>query len=918
MASILLALASCFALGILLASPGRASHSGSGATDVIAVIPVLLALAGFCMLAGLIAVRAKWLRVAGLLALMGFVFAGATAARLFEFRFPPNHVSHLESRGIDLTQPVRLDGRVLSSPQHTPFGVQFDVDTTELEIRESAAAPARLLSVSGRIRLRMEVPQDSAAQAAAESLQLQYGDVIRAPIRLELPRVYRNPGSFDFRQWLASIEDVYWLGTIKSPLLVEKLNSDEPTRGRRLSLSTAGLLRLADRTRVRLLTTIDQLYPPWLPEGRDGAVLKAILLGDRSSLDSDTIESFRKVGLYHLLVIAGLHVGLLAMLVDLLLRQLGFGRAWRSVIALCFLAGFALVVEQRAPTLRATLMIAAYLVARILYRTQPALNAIGLAALVLLLERPAWLLESGFELSFAASLLIGGLAVPILERTTEPYRRALWQLDAVDLDPSLNPRQAQFRLDLRSVIQVLQKRSRFLERHPGVARGLVTVGPRLALWTANMVLFSTVLQLGLLLPMAETFHRVSYAGIGLNALAVPVMSVLLAVAMPTVALGCVSIALAKWPAKILDDIMRALFALTDLPHLPHWLSYRVPSPPVWVAWAFALSVALAAWSLGRHGRCFSAALAAAVTFTALISLHPFHPRLPSGELELTVLDCGDGEASLVVLPDRTTVLVGAGGGRSVPGAWFRGGAPARRRWDPGEDLVSPYLWSRGIERIDVLVAPSMREGRLGGFGAVITNFRVGEFWHPPSSTPRDPSPAYWALLDRVRDRGIPEREFAGGEQVRLQEAVVQALLRVDARGPSTGAGNLRRASRARSSNDDSLVLRIAAGEASVLLAGDLGEQAEHEFASSGALPPSRVLEVSRQSARSSSSSDFVTRIAPQVVIVTAQRTDPARSLVPTMDVLRNAGAQVFRTSQEGAIAVEMNGASVAVHRLLDE
>ncbi|HEV2491989.1 MAG TPA: ComEC/Rec2 family competence protein [Terriglobia bacterium] len=911
MQSTLLALAGCFALGILLASQGHALHPKSGAADLVAVIPVLLALGGVCMLAGLIALRAKWLRIAGPLALMGFVFAGATGARLFEYRFPPNHVRHLDSWGIDFAPPVRLEGRLLSSPQHSPFGMQFDVDATKLEIPGSAAVPARILSVTGRIRLRMEVPHDSAAEAAAEALELQYGDLIRAPVRLELPKVYRNPGSFDFRKWLSSIEDVYWLGTIKSPLLVEKLTSDGQTR----LLSLAVLPRVADRTRARLLATIDRLYPPWLPEGRDGAVLKAILLGDRSSLDSDTIESFRKVGLYHLLVIAGLHVGLLAMLLEILLRQFGLGMTWRSAITLLFLAGFALVVEQRAPTLRATLMIAAYLVARILYRSQPALNAIGLAALVLLLERPAWLLDSGFELSFAAALLIAGLAVPILERTTEPYRRALWQLDAVDLDPSLSPRQAQFRLDLRAMIQFLRSRWAFLEQHPGIARRIVTMGPRLALWTANMVLFSMVLQLGLLLPMAETFHRVSYAGIGLNALAVPVMTVLLAVAMPTVALGSVSVGLARWPARILDVMMKALFALTDLPHLPHWLSYRVPSPPAWVAWAFAISVTLAAGALGRHRRSFWIALAASAAFAALISLHPFRPQLPTGELELTVLDCGDGEASLVVLPDRTTLLVGAGGGRAVPGTWLRGGAPARRRWDPGEDLVSPYLWSRGIERIDVLVAPSTREGRLGGFDAVVANFRIGEFWHGPSSVVRDPSPAYEALLDRMRDRGIPERELAGGEQVRLGNALVQALLPVGTEGQSVDVGMRHRTSKHRAPNEDSLVLRISTGEASVLLAGDLGEQAEQQLASSGALPPSRVLEVSRQSARSSSSAEFVTRIAPQIVIVTADRIDPIRPLAPMIDVLKNAGTQVFRTGQEGAISVKMKGASTTVHRL---
>jgi beta-lactamase superfamily II metal-dependent hydrolase len=97
------------------------------------------------------------------------------------------------------------------------------------------------------------------------------------------------------------------------------------------------------------------------------------------------------------------------------------------------------------------------------------------------------------------------------------------------------------------------------------------------------------------------------------------------------------------------------------------------------------------------------------------------------------------------------------------------------------------------------------------------------------------------------------------------------------------------------------------------LAGDLGES-EGQLARTGAVPPSRVLEVSRQTARSSSILGFINGLAPQIVIVTTDRPDTMKSLLPTIDRLRN-GAQVFRTGPEGAISVEMKGASVAVHRV---
>jgi len=870
MRSPLLALAASFGLGMVVVRFAPARVMGIG---------LLLPLIGGCLLAGLAALRKDRRRTASLLALIGFVAAGAAAARLFEVRFPPNHVRYLESWGIDPSDPVRLEGRLVSTPQTTSYGLQFDVEVQRLESRRQT------FMTTGKVRLRLAMAGDSEAPAVADSLHLQYGDSIRTLVRLRQPRIYQNPGSFDFREWMASIEDLYWVGTIKNPLLIEKL----PPR------NAPVLATLFERARHRLLRGIDDLYPSWSARGPTGAVLKAVLLGDRSSLDSDTIENFRKTGLYHLLVISGLHVGLLALLVGIFLRLLPLRYFWRSFLVLAFLLLYAFLVEQRAPTLRATLMISAYLLARLLDREHAALNAIGFASLALLVLRPPWLFESGFQLSFAAALLIAGLAVPILERTTEPYRRALWQLDNVDLDPSLEPRQAQFRLDLRSLIKWLTGAFSFLGRHSGLAAAAVTGPARLTVWTANMLLFSAVLQLGLLLPMAETFHRVSFVGVALNALAIPAMTVLLAVAVPTVALGATVPALAAWPAKLLNLIMQGLFALTDLPNLPAWLSYRVPAPPAWVAWGFALSIVAAAWALGRRRRTFLVSLATGGVFAALIALHPFAPRLPRGVLEMTAIDCGGGDSLFLVLPDQTTILVDGGGSRlnSTREGTFQG-----RRWDPGEDIVSPYLWSRGLKKIDIVVLTHAHEDHMGGLPAITRNFRVGAFWHGP-----DPAtPPYEALLEQIRRLGIPIRQVAAGERFDHRGAPI-AVLWPPAAHP---VGQVP-------ANDDSVVLRIGNDDAHILLTGDISSQVEEELMVSGTPVASQVLKVAHHGAKTSSSSNFLARVSPQVAVVTSESGGLSNLPNPlTLDRLRAAKARIFRTDLDGAVTVTLRGRSMAV------
>lgn len=871
MKSPLLGLAACFALGIALEPSKPASVPGAP----------LVAGCAVCLFAGLVALCADQRTLSFLLALIGFVTAGASAARLFDFRFPPRHVSHLAIRELEPSEPLRLEGRLVSTPYRNAYGLHFDVEVTRLE-RGGEFRPA-----AGRVRLSL--PGASSAEATGDALRLQYGDSIRTPVVLRRPRVYQNPGSFDFRRWVESIEDIGWLGTVKPAAEIEKLPGSGVS-------SVGGLL---ERTRRRLSAGIDGLYPPWSAEGRNGAVLKAVLLGDRSALNSDTLENFRKAGLYHLLVIAGLHVALLAMLAALLLRRLRLGELWRTLGVLLFLLAYAALVEQRASTLRATIMISVYLAARLFYRQYDALNGIGLAALLLLVHRPAWLLEAGFELSFSAALLIVALVVPILEQTTEPYRRALGRLDDVDLDSALAPRQAQFRLDLRDLIKLLKARLAFLAERPALAATLVTAPARLVLWTANILLFSAILQLGLLLPMAETFHRVSYAGVGLNALAIPVMTLLLAAALPAVLVATVAPALGPWLGSLLAPVMRLLFALTDLPNLPAWLSYRVPGPPPWVAWGFALAAVAAAWSVRRRARAFWASLGALAVFALLISLYPFAPRLPQGALEVSALDCGGGGALFVVLPDQTTLLAGACGGRSRSG---RDSGSEEKRWDPGEEIVSPYLWSRGVRRIDILVVTG---AHLAGFAAVMRNFHVGEFWQTANSS----TPALQALLEQVRRRGVALRELRSGDLVMRGDTSLRVVW-----SPPPAVGTATPPHRRRPVDDASAILRIAHDQASLLVSGNTGAGAEEELARSAAPVESHVFAIVSRGLRPSVDAEFLARVSPRVVLWAGESGARSDGRAPEgLDQLRAAGVRFFRTDLDGAVTVEMKGTELSVH-----
>jgi competence protein ComEC len=288
-------------------------------------------------------------------------------------------------------------------------------------------------------------------------------------------------------------------------------------------------------------------------------------------------------------------------------------------------------------------------------------------------------------------------------------------------------------------------------------------------------------------------------------------------------------------------------------------------------------------------------MAALGVMTILVAIHPFAPRLPSGVLEVTALDCGQGDSLFLVLPDKTTMLVDASGSRnsSTSEGAFQG-----RLWDPGEDIVSPYLWSRGIKGIDIVVLSHPHEDHLGGLFAVVRNFRVGEFWHAANS----PTPVYSSLLERVRQKGVAEQTLAAGDELERGGAVVRALWPARWWQPS-----------GLPSNDDSLVLRLSYHGESVLLTGDISAKVERELLASGERLDSQVLKVAHHGSNSSSSAEFLARVNPRLAMVTGGSGGFGELPSPeTLERLRERGIRVFRSDVDGATTVQLRDGSIAV------
>lgn len=183
----------------------------------------------------------------------------------------------------------------------------------------------------------------------------------------------------------------------------------------------------SERLRMRLLRRM-QRGPL---DRRYAGVAEALTLGWRADIDPDTQASYRDAGIAHLLAVSGLHVGLVAAMVGLMLFWVSReqrGRIIRGSIQLTAVWLFALITGLAPSTVRAALMFSLFIVSDILGRRTPKLNLLAAAAIVMLIAKPTLLFDTGWQLSFCA---VAGilLAMPVIKA----FRNKLYQAAMVSI-----------------------------------------------------------------------------------------------------------------------------------------------------------------------------------------------------------------------------------------------------------------------------------------------------------------------------------------------------------------------------------------------------------------------------------------------------------------------------------------------------
>ena len=780
-----------------------------------------------------------------------------------------------------------------SAPLQQPSqGIDLRVSTLEVVTdANDTQAP-----VTGGVRLTVRWPAPSASSSAVSGStmsgspgqsnprQLLCGERVRAVVRLLPPEVYHDPGVWSRQDFLLD-QGITSTATVN----IEHLERLGLSSGAFLVCHISGLQHVSSARLLALPVAMRSLPAPLRLTQNDAVMLAAMVTGDRTYLTHSLRVGFERTGSFHMLVVSGFHLAIVAGCIFWVARRLRLPRVPATFLTILASFSYALFTGFATPVQRSLWMVTIYLLARLLYRERSPLNTIGFAALCLLAVSPRSLLDSSFQMTLLAVVAIAGIAAPLLQSTLHPYVTATRDLRLIAIDAKLSPRLAQFRVTLRMLAAALQgavhERRIAWRFFPWTVRLLLRIG--------ELLVVSCVVELTMTLPMALYFHRITIFALPVNVFILPLLIVLMPAALITLLVALIVPAYAVVPAIFVALPLHFGVGLVRLFGSLSFGDFRIPAPLLWQSAAFcallAAAIALAPMAVSTGTRWPRRLACAALLLAAFAVVAPRSIDHSRNALLMEAIDVGQGDSLLLITPDGKTLLVDGGG--------FGGGPhQAPQDFDIGEEVVSEALWSRGIRHLDAVALTHAHSDHMGGLPAVLRNFHPDELW--VGNNPR--FGAYNALLAEAADLHVRLRSLRAGDAFLFGSTQIRVLapFRDYQPGPEP-------------TNNDSLVMHVTYGATSVMLEGDAEAPIEQAMLTESGLQ-STLLKVGHHGSVTSTRPEFLARVAPQWAVISCgfhNRYGHPRQEV--LEELQAAHVRTYRTDLNGATCFRLDGKTTA-------
>lgn len=640
--------------------------------------------------------------------------------------------------------------------------------------------------------------------------ELRIGNTIIFTADIKRPLDKRNPGGFDYEKYLHGKGITALASSYKTANLII---SDS-------SVSQPGQFILNVRR------GIDGQISRFLSRSAS-SLIRGLLLADRSLIDDETQEQFINAGVVHVLAVSGLHVGFILLIFMLIFGRLNIYLKYLATIAGLF--AFLIITGSQPSVFRATVMSAVFLIAYLTNRSYNSLNALSIAALIILIINPEELYNAGFQLSFSAVLSIL-LLYPVFSRKL----------------------------------------------------GGMKIGNTVLKNILLFALLSISAQIGTLPFTLAYFGKLSLAAVFANIFVIPLIGLIAGVSIFTLFLGVFWASAAHLYGSAINLSVYALywiverFGSSDLSYL------NITQFSIYDSIVFYIMLIIFIFSVIK----LSSLKAKIIIFLLCMSnLYAYtyldnYSLAPPGKLTVITADIGQGDASIIMMPDGQNVLIDAG--------------DATEYFDNGKKILLPLMNMLGIKHFDYVFISHVDADHYLGSVSMIKAGAIPLLYKPELDTSADKDREYEKLL---AENNVAVKYYS-------RKIINTGNARIYILNDTTGSGN-----EAMDSNDRSGIIKIVYGRTSLLFVGDAGIKAENKLLNRyKAFLNSDVLKVGHHGSKSSSGEKFISAVSPSFALISAGIMNkfghPAEQILRRLEA---ANTEILRTDKSGAIILRSDG-----------
>jgi competence protein ComEC len=565
------------------------------------------------------------------------------------------------------------------------------------------------------------------------------------------------------------------------------------------------------------------------------SLMKGLLLADRSEMNDDTKTEFVNAGVVHVLAVSGLNVEYVLLLCIIILGRLNiFSKSFLTILCLVF---FLLITGLQASVFRAVLMSTIVIITYITTRSTNVINSIAISALILLTFYPFYLYDPGFQLSYAAVLSMAAI-------------------------------------------------------YPFFYKGIEKIKNKTLKISIQLTALSLSAQLGTIPFTLYYFGKLSLTSLAANMIVIPFIGVLVGIGIASLLASFLSPFVALCYGNINSSLTKLLYYIVHLAGNENYSFIRIRNFSLYDSIVFYSLLIVLFYLYIRFRNTLARLLLIALLIADFIIISSFDNRnlLSKNELNVMMIDVGQGDSFLIRFPNGETALIDAG--------------EASMNFDNGGKVILPLLNYLDIPEIDYAFVSHIDSDHYSGFVSLIQSEKIKKIYKPELDIALSKDIKF---ENYIRSHHIPLNYYNNSE-IKIGNARIFVL--------NNKSIHFRKTN---SNNDNSSLLKIIYGNTSFLFTGDLGKTAEQYYSTlyNNSLK-SDVLKVSHHGSKYCSTFNILNKIQPQYALISAGIKNKYNH--PSSEVLarlRMFHTNILRTDKEGAILLKSDGNTISQVKLND-